>query len=129
LTGALKKIGMNRILIVDDDQDILTLVKIALTMNNFMVEAIPRWEEIDNSILQFNPDLILLDVSLTGADGRDICKKIKEKEETKHIPVILFSANAKMEAYVQDCQATTFIAKPIELSYLLETIKTHAGAA
>jgi DNA-binding response OmpR family regulator len=116
---------MKKILVVDDDVDILTLVQITLTMNNFAVEAISRWEEVSDSILHFAPDLILLDVSLNGADGRDICKKIKQAQETQHIPVILFSANVDMGNDIQSCQAQAFIAKPYELSHLLNTIRLY----
>jgi DNA-binding response OmpR family regulator len=63
---------MNKILVVDDDPDILTLVETILTMHNFSVKAILKWECIDNSLSNFKPDLVLLDVSLSGADGRDI---------------------------------------------------------
>src|SRR4051794_35803761 len=96
---------MDKILIVDDDVDILTLVQMTLTMNGFAVEAISRWENIDKSIVSFAPDLILLDVSLGGADGREICKRIKSTKETGHIPVILFSANVEMEKSVHACNA------------------------
>ena len=116
---------MNRILVLDDDPDILSLVQAILKMNNFAVEAISRWENMDNSITSFNPDLILLDVSLIGADGRDICKKIKHADKTRHIPVILFSANAEMGKNIQDCQAEGFIAKPFELSDFVQTIRIH----
>jgi two-component system response regulator VicR len=115
---------MDKILVVDDDFDILTLVKMSLSLNGFSVQATPRWEDVDHTIHEFWPDLILLDVSLAGADGREICRKIKSTEETKHIPVILFSANAEMAKSVQNCNAQAFIAKPYELSNLLSTIKT-----
>src|SRR5215510_13661272 len=105
---------MKKILVVDDDVDILTLVRMTLCMNDFEVEAISRWEEINDSILSFSPDLILLDVSLVGADGRDICKQIKQSQETQHIPVILFSANAEMGNNLNECKAQAFIAKPYE---------------
>ncbi|MES1224889.1 MAG: response regulator, partial [Bacteroidota bacterium] len=80
---------MKKILVADDDIDILTLVKMTLGMQGFAVEAIPNWRDIDDRVKQFAPDLILLDVSLGGADGRDICKKIKQDPNTQHIPVIL----------------------------------------
>jgi DNA-binding response OmpR family regulator len=118
---------MNKILVVDDDTDILSLVEIVLTMNDFSVEAISRWEKIDDSIEHFKPDLILLDVSLAGADGRDICKSLKHTNETQHLPVILFSANVEMGKYLQDCDAQAFIAKPFELSHLLDTIKLYVN--
>jgi DNA-binding response OmpR family regulator len=118
---------MNKILVVDDDPDILSLVETILTMDNFSVQAILKWECIDDSINNFKPDLILLDISLSGADGRDICKKIKQSKETQHLPVILFSANTRMENDIENFHAQHFIAKPFELSYLIQTIKFHLG--
>ena len=114
---------MSKILVVDDDMDILTLVKMSLTLNGFDVEALQRWEQVYTAIGNFHPDLILLDVSLGGADGREICKSIKADKETEHIPVILFSANAEMEKSLEYCHAEAFIAKPYELSYFLNTIR------
>jgi len=116
---------MNKILVVDDDLDILALVKIALSINNFSVEAISRWEEITDTIRNFQPDLVLLDVSLGGADGRNICKDLKHTDDTKHLPVVLFSANAEMGNYLEECKANDFIAKPFELSHLVKTLRQH----
>jgi DNA-binding response OmpR family regulator len=118
---------MNKILVVDDDQDILMLVQVMLSMNNFNVEAVSRWEEIDNAMKVFKPDLVLLDVSLGGADGRDICKKMRLEKNTEDIPVILFSANAEMGNSIHDCKAQAFIPKPFELSNLLQTIRTYVN--
>jgi DNA-binding response OmpR family regulator len=116
---------MKKILVVDDDPDILSLVETILTMHHFNVEALLKWENIDNSLNNFKPDLILLDISLSGADGRDICKKIKQAKETQHLPVILFSANMRMENDIKNYHAQDFIAKPFELSHLIQTIELH----
>ena len=116
---------MNKILVVDDDPDILALVETILTIHHFKVEGILRWEDIDNRLVNSQPDLVLLDISLPGADGRDICKRIKQAKETQHLPVILFSANVRMESDLKSCQAQDFIAKPFELSHLVQTIKLH----
>ena len=116
---------MNKILVVDDDPDILSLVETILSMHQFDVEAILRWEDIDNRLTSHQPDLILLDVSLSGADGRDICKRIKQTEKTQHLPVILFSANSSMGQDIDSCLAQDFIAKPFELSHLVKTIRMH----
>ncbi|MEP7377082.1 MAG: response regulator [Chitinophagaceae bacterium] len=116
---------MNKILVVDDDMDILTLMEMTLSMNNYSVKAIARWEEIYESIDQFNPDLIILDVSLGGADGREICKNIKRSDRMQRIPVVLFSANAEMGRHVSECGAQAFIAKPYTLAALLQTIREN----
>jgi DNA-binding response OmpR family regulator len=67
---------MNKILVLDDGKDILSLVETILCMYNFNVKAISNWEEIYNNMAEFKPDLVLLDVMLNGTDGRNICKKI-----------------------------------------------------
>jgi DNA-binding response OmpR family regulator len=116
---------MKKILVVDDDVDILTLVKMTLAMHNFSVEGISRWEDIPDRLKNFKPDLILLDISLIGADGREICKQLKMSKDTQHIPIVLFSANSEMGSSIQDCNAEAFIAKPYELSHLLQTLRFH----
>ena len=116
---------MDKILVVDDDIDILTLVNMTLTMNGYNVTMLSRWESINTTIESLEPDLILLDVSLAGADGREICKNLKARKETEHIPVILFSANIEMEKSIENCNAQAFISKPYELSYFLNTIKSN----
>lgn len=116
---------MNKILVVDDDTDILTVVEIVLSMNNYVVKAISRWEAISHTLETFSPDLILLDVALGGADGREICKQLKNSDETQHIPVILFSAHYDLINNIQGCMANGFVTKPFETSYLLETIRKN----
>lgn len=120
---------MKKVLVVDDDIDILTLVKMTLTLNGYATEVLSRWEGIDNSIKKFGPDLILLDVSLGGADGREICKRLKAQKDTQHIPVILFSANIEMEKSIEKCHAQAFISKPYELDYFLQTINSNLMTA
>ncbi len=116
---------MKKILVADDDPDILTLVRMTLSLQGFTVDAISNWKDIDEHVQLFAPDLIILDVSLGGADGRDICKKIKQHPDTMHIPIILFSANAEMGESIVACKAEAFIAKPYELSHFLQTVSLH----
>jgi len=116
---------MNKILVVDDDADILAVVKIILSINNFVVKTISRWEDISHTIQNFAPDLILLDVALGGADGREICSALKKSTNTKHIPIILFSAQYDLANNMQGCTANGLVAKPFETAYLLETIRRN----
>jgi DNA-binding response OmpR family regulator len=116
---------MSKILVVDDDDDILTVVQILLRMNNFTVRALSKWEDISNAVETFSPDLILLDVALRGADGREICKQLKKSNETSHIPVILFSAHYDLVNNIHECMANGLITKPFESAYLLETIRKN----
>ncbi|MBA2563690.1 MAG: response regulator [Chitinophagaceae bacterium] len=114
---------MKKILVVDDDVDILNVVELMLTHHDFIVKTTSKWQIIPQTIKAFNPDLILLDIDLDGADGSDICKKIKQSKKTQQLPVILFSVHYMPEEYVKACNAQGFLAKPFETSNLVELIR------
>jgi len=118
----------NKILVVDDDRDILTFLQILLTKYKYIVQSVFRWELIDKTIELFSPDLIILDICLSGADGRTICKTLKTHVDTKHIPIILFSANTNVEKSFTDYDANDFIGKPFEIDDLLNKVMMHLPA-
>jgi DNA-binding response OmpR family regulator len=113
---------MKKILVVDDDVDILTVVELILTRNNYLVEAISKWQYLAYSIQFFKPDLIILDISLGSADGREICKQLKSANETQNIPVILFSAFQKYIENLNDCYPDAIIPKPFETKQLVDIV-------
>ncbi len=114
---------MKKILVVDDDADILDVVELVLTHHDFVVKTTSRWQMILDTIQTFSPDLILLDVDLGGADGGDLCKKLKQLKESQQVPVILFSIHNKPEEYLKTCDAQGFLAKPFASTNLLEIIR------
>lgn len=116
---------MKKILVVDDDIDILTVVHLVLDSNGFEVIAISNWQQIYTQVDTFKPDLILLDVSLGTQDGRNICKQLKSNPNTNHISVILFSANHNVEKSVSECMADSFISKPFDINHLIEGINNQ----
>jgi two-component system phosphate regulon response regulator PhoB len=116
---------MKRILVVDDDIDILTVVQLVLESNSFEVIAISKWQKIYSLIDTFNPDLILLDVSLGMQDGRNICKQLKTTVQTKNIPIILFSANHNIDKSIKECLADNFISKPFDINDLIDGINNE----
>jgi len=61
---------------------------------------------------------------MSGIDGRDICKQLKENERTKNIPVVFLSANSRINEITEEYQARDFIAKPFEMDHLLKKIST-----
>ncbi|MEP6595980.1 MAG: response regulator [Ginsengibacter sp.] len=113
---------MNKILVVDDDKEILNVIKVLLTANQYVVKTIRKWQSILNTIKTFMPDLILLDIDLRGADGGDICRKLKHSKKTQQVPVILFSA-LMPEEYLKESNAQGFLPKPFEQSDLLTIIR------
>ena len=116
---------MKKILVLDDDMDIVTVVQLVLESNGFDVKAITRWQKMYDEIETFKPDLILLDVSLGNQDGRNICKQIKSAKETQNISVILFSANLNVEKSLTECMADSFIAKPFDIKDLILRINNQ----
>ena len=116
---------MSRILVVDDDTDILSVMEILLTMKGFEVEVTAKGENTFPKINTFHPDLILLDVLISGHDGRTICKQLKSNEETRHIPVIMFSAHPGAAATIADYGADDFIAKPFDVNNLIQKVNSQ----
>jgi two-component system response regulator VicR len=118
---------MHKILVVDDDQSILDAMEITLKLQDYEVETTTKGEETFSKIESFNPDLIFMDVYLSGMDGREICKQIKRENKTKHIPVIIFSANKSMKEVFKDSGANDFIGKPFNMDELYDKVKNQTS--
>jgi DNA-binding response OmpR family regulator len=113
-----------RILVVDDDMDILDFVQPFLNEEGYDVRTSSSGSIFQH--VQRDPlDLILLDILLHEKDGRVICQQLKSNELTKRIPVILFSAHVTRENALNKSLADDFIQKPFELRELLEVIKNQ----
>ena len=114
-----------KILVVDDDADILAVMELLFKTKGYDVAAISKGDEVFTTIKTFQPNLILLDVLISGEDGRDICRQLKENQQTQHIPVVMFSANAGAEQMISEYGADDFIHKPFDVTDLLERIEAH----
>ena len=78
-----------------------------------------------NTILTQNelPDVYILDIWMSGSDGRELCKKLKSEDRTKNIPVILISASNDLKRSAETAGADDFLAKPFEIDALLKKIE------
>ncbi len=127
-------INMQKILILDDDLDLLTVVKSLLRKKGFEVFAFSDWRKAWDAVRTYKPQLILLDVFLSGIDGLDICKKLKSSIFTRNIPVIMFSSYPNIaETAIYEYGADDFMPKPFEVNDMVKRIrhllaKTHASA-
>ena len=118
-----KKMNSKKIIIVDDDVSILDSLGIMLDFEGFEVNAFERGSEIFSYVESVSkPDIILLDMWLSGEDGRDICKKLKENEITKNIPVVIMSASRGLEHTAIQSGANAFIAKPFEIDEVVNKL-------
>ncbi|HEX6480465.1 MAG TPA: response regulator [Ktedonobacteraceae bacterium] len=111
-----------RILIVDDEPDILEFLQVILEEEGYAVITSDKGEYLEQLHNGGLPHLILVDVLLSGKDGRQIVKYLKSQQETKHIPIIMFSAHPSAEETARQAGAEDFLAKPFEIDVLLAKI-------
>lgn len=108
-------------MIADDDPGIVDAVEMLLEFEGYQVVS-----TVDgNTVLRMKedlPDLLLLDIWMSGEDGRDICKKFKYQATTKNIPVIMISASRDVKDSALAAGADDFLAKPFEMDELLRKI-------
>ena len=114
---------MKTILVVDDDPGILGALKLVLSESGYKVIAVRSEEELVASLKKTKPDVIILDILLSGSDGRDICKKLKAAPKTKKIPIIIFSAHPAAKDDVFKYGADDFLSKPFEVETLLLKVR------
>ena len=117
--------GMDKIFVIDDDKNLLQVMKSLLHLRGFNVSIFRNWEIAYQLMKLFKPQLILLDVFLTGIDGLEVCQRLKASPFTKHIPIILCSGYPQIaERGIREYGAADFIAKPFELDDLIN--KMHS---
>ncbi len=115
---------MKKILVADDNPAILDALEIMLTDEGYYVDTTEDGA-VAQQIKKPLPDLLLLDVWMSGIDGRDVCKRLKSAAETKHIPIILLSATKGLEQIAKDAGADGFISKPFQMDHLLAVVAEH----
>nr|WP_184744445.1 response regulator transcription factor [Spirochaeta isovalerica] len=117
---------MQKILIVEDDDDIRELVAFNLEMSGFSVTKSEKGERVVELALIENPDLILLDVMLPGIDGFEVCRRVKKNQNLKDIPVIMLTARTDDEDIINGLEtgADDYITKPFRPKILLAKVKT-----
>jgi len=110
-----------RITVADDDPGILDAVGMMLEMEGYEVNTTLNGHTVLS--LQQLPDVYILDIWMSGSDGRELCKQLKTEEKTKNIPVILISASNDLKRSAETAGADDFLAKPFEIDALLEKIE------
>jgi len=106
------------VLIIDDDEDSLTLLEDVLSYSNFNAKGIRQTNDIFDSINNFGADLILMDYILSGINGGELCHQVKTNSKTAHIPVVLISAYPRVLESLGKYGCDAFIAKPFDINYL-----------
>ena len=116
-----RKTQTPKILVADDDPAIVDAVQMMLELEGYEVDTTTNGETVYKIKEQF-PDLLLLDIWMSGQDGREICKYLKNEPHTKDIPIIMISASRDVIDSAKKAGADDFIAKPFEMNELLAKV-------
>lgn len=111
-----------KILIADDDEAIVDAISIMLEVMDYQVLSTTSGAEVAKALKQC-PDLLLLDIWMSGIDGRDVCRQVKADPTTRDIPILMISASRQIRESAMSCGADDFLAKPFEMSELLQKIE------
>jgi DNA-binding response OmpR family regulator len=114
-----------KILVVEDEESLLKLQSILLTIRGYTVEGAMDGQAALEAVETMNPDLILLDIMLPKIDGLEICRQVKANEATRHIPVVMLTAKKYPADRVMGEQAgaDAYITKPYKSAMVIKTIQ------
>ena len=116
-----------RVLIVDDTPATVDLVSFVLNAAGFAVQSATDVDSFSPQLPLFKPDLILMDIQMPGVDGLEMTRRLKAEPETRHIPVVAFTAFAMRgdEAKMRAAGCDGYIAKPFDVATLAETVRSY----
>jgi DNA-binding response OmpR family regulator len=112
------------ILIIEDNHAILDVITLILQSEAYKVRALHRSEDMMKNIDAFKPDLVILDIMLPDADGRELLSQIRTNQKTANIPVLMISAKYTAENIKHgNHKPNGFLAKPFDIDDLLDKIE------
>ena len=117
--------NMPKILVVDDEMDILEIIRHALNKEGFEVHIAANGFQALEQTRKIKPDLILMDVMMPVMDGMEACRQLKEDSETQNIPIVFLTARSEEFAELAgfEAGADDYIAKPIRPRVLMSRLK------
>lgn len=119
-----EKLQVKRILLVDDDIDLLMLLERKLQKSGYIIESAASMPEAEYVLSLFKPNIVILDINVAGDDGRQLCWKIKNTGDNRQAKVVLmsgynYSINRQLLFGADD-----YVAKPFQSEYLLQKIES-----
>jgi DNA-binding response OmpR family regulator len=117
-------VNTKRILVVDNDPNILDVMEEVLGYEGFEVKTYTNTDNIFTCIDTFHPNLMLIDYILDGINGGELCAQIKKNPQTSSLPVIIMSAYSKVLLSLGNYGCDDFIAKPFDLDDFVNRIST-----
>jgi two-component system, OmpR family, alkaline phosphatase synthesis response regulator PhoP len=117
-----QELEMPKILAVDDEQNILELIKLYLTRESYQVETVSRGNDALPKVIQFNPDLVILDLMLPDIDGFEVCRQIRSKSK---VPILMLTARKEDVDKIVGLEmgADDYLTKPFNPRELIARIR------
>ena len=121
--------GAKKILLVEDEKNIILGVKTCLELVNYKAVVVQDSEKAIEAAVKEQPHLVLLDLMLPKVDGFEVCRQLKSREETKHIPVVVLTAKTAEEdrEKARAAGADSYMTKPFRPEELWQEIKRFIG--
>ena len=116
------------VLLMDDDQDICMMVEAILKFAGYEVVSFSLPAQLEQILSGFNPRMLLMDMLLSGTDGRDICRKLKTDPATSQIKIIMMSAHPDADKSCREAGADDFVSKPFDMDYFIGRVKNQLAA-
>lgn len=111
-----------KILVVDDNPNIVEAIMLILHTQNYTVKSLLRGNTVQTVCARYRPDVLILDLLLSGKNGAGIAKQMKLNKKTKHIPIIIISAHPSAKQAALDSGANAFLEKPFDADKLLALV-------
>jgi DNA-binding response OmpR family regulator len=118
-----------KVLMADDSKTALMMATTALRACPYEVTTAADGEEALQKALANPPDIVVLDVMMPKLDGFEVCRKLRESEATRNLPIIMLTTRGESEHREtgRNCGATEYLTKPLVMSEFLGTLKSHLG--
>ncbi len=111
------------ILVVDDDPDIGTMLKMMLEYKGYAVTLLSNASQTEQILCKQQTDIVILDMLIAGLNGTDICRTIRSNPLSAYVPVLMISALADARNICLDAGANDFSAKPFEIEEILTKVR------
>jgi DNA-binding response OmpR family regulator len=118
------------VLVVDDDPVIVRLLELNFRLGGFRVSSARRGDQAVDRALEVSPDAIVLDVTMPGIDGYEVCRRLREDHDMVETPVVMLTAHAQDEDHARgdELGISAYVTKPFDPEVLVGTVREALGS-
>ncbi|HTL07604.1 MAG TPA: response regulator [Chitinophagaceae bacterium] len=113
------------IILLDDDKDICVMVQAMLNFSGYKVQSLSLPHQLNELLVSLTPRMLLMDMLLSGTDGRDVCRRLKNDADTRHIKIMMMSAHPDADRSCREAGADDFISKPFDMDQFIAKVKSQ----